>query len=152
MINSVGGKRQEMISGCVKSKAFFCLPKDVFCLFILKCTMESQLLLGWMAFERQVTDVWTRHYALFHLHGSLSSDGNWFRVTAMMMKMMSGQMIRVRDHSYNITQDYHKIKSVYTLNNNMLKMRIILIGRLCLCYLFSVNTLADIVIWKWNHR
>lgn len=35
----------------------------------------------------------------FNLHVSAVMGGNWVRVTAMMMKMIKGQMIRVKDQS-----------------------------------------------------
>lgn len=35
------------------------------------------------------------------LHGSLTIGGNWWRVTAIMMKMTRGQANRVRVHSYH---------------------------------------------------
>lgn len=37
----------------------------------------------------------------FNLHVSFTMGGNWRRVTAMMMKMIRGQMMRVRDHTCN---------------------------------------------------
>lgn len=42
---------------------------------------------------------------VLHLHVSLTTGGNWWRVTRMMRKMMIGQASRVRDHSCNTRYD-----------------------------------------------
>lgn len=49
-----------------------------------------------------------------NLHVSFTMGGNWVRVTAMMMKMIKGQMIRVKDQS--CSKKEHALSSDRTEN------------------------------------